>query len=447
MPLTAMRDWLTAASKAAYDSADVAHQEAEEPRDETAVNPARRAIVWRGLKNSSLLEDVGQLRPGDTLVLPAEAGGWSQLGHVPLAPPDPAENPEPLSSEPLANIDLAEQAFEKLRQRRIARIFGYRVAQIPSKGDFEPLRDYLNSDQLDLTRRALRELIADFVASEQCPDVAFWESVSRVIDDRYQVDRYGDDVAGIVLKSLRKDSGLESLDEDSGEDELSERGDLRRVSLEDHTADVMRNVSTFCHRLGLESVREPLRLAARMHDWGKCDPRFQAMLIRGDLAAAWRQPRLWAKSDRATSSRVERETARRRARLPDGFRHEMLSMQLAELALENREAAMRDLVLHLIASHHGHARPWAPLCDDPESIDVEMTEAESPLQLSAQWRVEHLPEQLGSGVVERFWRVVRRFGWWDAAFLEMVLRLADHAASAHPSRSIEFAEKLEEVLV
>ncbi len=31
---------------------------------------------------------------------------------------------------------------------------------------------------------------------------------------------------------------------------------------------------------------------------------------------------------------------------------------------------------------------------------------------------------------ERFWRVVRKYGWWGAAYRETVFRLADHAQSA-----------------
>ena len=123
----------------------------------------------------------------------------------------------------------------------------------------------------------------------------------------------------------------------------------------------------------LKSVRtsvadEAFRITATLHDWGKVDERFQAMLRRTDRTDAWLyagdSPQLLAKSDRMPRTPSERQAARERAGLPPGFRHEMLSVQLAELSgIPPSHGPERELILHLIAAHHGYcaaARPGRP---------------------------------------------------------------------------------------
>jgi CRISPR-associated endonuclease/helicase Cas3 len=89
-----------------------------------------------------------------------------------------------------------------------------------------------------------------------------------------------------------------------------------------------------------------------------------------------------------------------------------------------------DLVLHLVASHHGHCRPLAPVAFDPapESVTFEHDR----VRVSAS--TDHGLERLDSGVGARFWRLVRRYGWWGLAYLEAILRLGDHRRSEHEQR-------------
>ena len=81
--------------------------------------------------------------------------------------------------------------------------------------------------------------------------------------------------------------------------------------------------------------------------------------------------------------------------------------------------------MHLVASHHGWCRPFAPLLDDPDELAVQLQHGEAKLQASTR----HRAARLDSGVAERFWKLVGIYGWWGLAWLEAVMRLADHRAS------------------
>lgn len=101
----------------------------------------------------------------------------------------------------------------------------------------------------------------------------------------------------------------------------------------------------------------------------------------------------------------------------------MLSTQLTE-----ERGLTEDLLLHLIASHHGYARPFAPVVDDDKPPDVKLGD----IGLTSAQRTANPPYRLGSGIAERFWHLIRRHGWWGLAYLEALLRLADHHASRFP---------------
>src|SRR5262249_815981 len=146
---------------------------------------------------------------------------------------------------------------------------------------------------------------------------------------------YYPDQSGVVLsaygfnwpmsETVNEDTGVE----DGPDDPLLQSKQKQR--LDDHTSQVTKLADKYAHLLGLDKFRLAIDKAATYHDVGKADPRFQAMLIRSTLSAAQAQPCLWAKSDSIPLSAKGRREIRERASLPSGFRHEMLSVQLASL--------------------------------------------------------------------------------------------------------------------
>jgi CRISPR-associated endonuclease/helicase Cas3 len=213
------------------------------------------------------------------------------------------------------------------------------------------------------------------------------------------------------------------------------------VPLDEHSELVRRTVEKLARLCLPEAHLAVLPLAAWWHDAGKLDERFQILLHEGDELAALAADRPLAKSALIPTSPARRRALREASGLPENFRHEMLSAQIAERYArlpDDRESA--DLLLHLIASHHGHARPFAPICADPEPPAVGGRLGETHIALSADERSRWTPHRLDSGLAVRFWRLTRRYGWWGLAYLEAILRLGDWYASALPTKPQEHVE-------
>lgn len=204
------------------------------------------------------------------------------------------------------------------------------------------------------------------------------------------------------------------------------------VPFADHVAQVAGGAEALASAcLGHESG-PVFRRAGFWHDAGKLDTRFQTLLHGGAPGTAMPL----AKSPNLPKSAAHAQEIRRLAELPEGFRHEMLSLQLAERLLPAELAPVdRELLLHLIAAHHGYARPFAPVFLDADPPAVRGTVQDVPVSLGATERAGLVPpHRLDSGVSDRFWTLVRRYGWWGLPYREAILRLADWHASAHPRK-------------
>jgi len=110
--------------------------------------------------------------------------------------------------------------------------------------------------------------------------------------------------------------------------------------------------------------------------------------------------------------------------LPPGFRHEVLSLLFAAKGVDPIHGT-RDLILHLIASHHGRCRPFAPVAIDNSATCLTFEE----ISICGEERVGEPQACLTIEAADRFWNLTRQYGWWGLAYLEALLRLADWKAS------------------
>jgi CRISPR-associated endonuclease/helicase Cas3 len=226
--------------------------------------------------------------------------------------------------------------------------------------------------------------------------------------------------------------GKGRLEEDAGDDEPS---GTTPVLLDEHLRDVEAAAREYRPLTGLHAPAH--EFAASLHDYGKADIRFQALLRKGDRMAAQLAPKPLAKSGAIPLSRSERARNRSMSGLPDGFRHELLSLLFAEDVCKLEEAGS-NLALHLIASHHGFCRPFPQPVLDPNPPSVSF----ACRSISEKERVDRRPHSLAGGAPDRFWQLTRRFGWWGLAYHEALFRLADWAASgAEVEREAEKAKE------
>jgi CRISPR-associated endonuclease/helicase Cas3 len=198
-----------------------------------------------------------------------------------------------------------------------------------------------------------------------------------------------------------------------GGDDEGIRNSKKPVSWDTHTGDVVCHTKAIVGSLPLGTLRELIVLAAECHDFGKRRKLFQTVLGNRDYP-----------------SKVLAKSGKKGGRIEERYRHEFGSLidivspernkKFAEFDALNDD--LKAFVLHMIAAHHGRGRPHFPADEafDPEG-GAEVARA------------------VARGVPQRFARLQRKYGRWGLAYLESLLRAADYAASASPSKFEEEA--------
>jgi CRISPR-associated endonuclease/helicase Cas3 len=196
----------------------------------------------------------------------------------------------------------------------------------------------------------------------------------------------GDPVAWLVVETDRKQPSTTADGRSTG----------REQALEEHQSFAERYARGIGDRVGLQTHHvDLLALAAVLHDEGKRAERWQR---------AFGAPKDKRPLGKTTNRPIQSILA--------GYRHELGSLTYAER--DSRVAALspedRDLVLHMIAAHHGYARPILRT----DGCDVAPPSA----------LVERARE-----IALRFSRLEKRWGPWGLAWWETLLRAADQGAS------------------
>ena len=435
VPLYRFRNWLADTSEV-DESGDV--EGVREP-EQQARERMRPVLVWRGRDRSQVCTSASALAPNDVLVIPARYG-MARLGQS-----------APYEALGEKQLDIWEPSHAQSGKPLALRL---NHAVLKPWLSWPPVRALIELAEDPAWEREQVQEAIDVVLTynqeeeDEVPQLPGWLNVflERVRDGRYEQHPAG----GLVLraqKAASQNGGEQDLFADD-DDLMSAAG--QEVPLDVHSTSVERAVDKLAQRCLPDEFNEPLKTAAYWHDVGKLDERFQIMLREGNELVSRPEAPI-AKSAAVPNSPARRRAIRAASGLPDNFRHEMLSIQLAERFLPNDNSAeLNDLLLHAIAGHHGHGRPFAPVSPDPMPRAIHGVHAGVTIEVSAEdlaaWPAPHT---FASGVSERFWRLTRRYGWWGLAYLEAILRLGDwygsqwvmdeapktHSTSKHPSSS------------
>lgn len=348
-------------------------------------------LRWRGFDEDPEPISVGAIRPGDTFIVDPLRGGLS------------GGTWDPNSTNPVE--DLGDEAQAAYSQRYTMRLDKQLMPE-----DWWPTPPRPDDEQGAL--EPLSERIDRWLAEVAVlPDLLEWqlEAVEKIRN-------------GVLIKSLDDYYVLTTGNVDfstlDGSDQSSSFTGTG-VTLRGHLRGVGERAADYGRRLGLSSeIQADLKLAAQLHDLGKVDSRFQKQMVGDDEVHLAMLSEPLAKS--LPDARPERD------KWPP-VRHEIMSVALAQSNSEVMAAACDpDLVLYLVGTHHGFARPLPPIREDLCPEVLKFDHEGIPMEAST----ELVESTLALEMADRFWKLVERYGHHGLAWLEAILRLADHQQSA-----------------
>lgn len=366
IPLYAVLAWLE--KGAVQDVSDL----------EGAPSPFSRAdssssvLRWRGQDDCEVVPS-GEIRPGDTLVVPAAYGGSDAYGWAPRNRSLVEDVADLCSLERGRNhVVRLVPGLTGWLERDEALVLEVAEEIVAAETAVDP-ETGVDEDRVISAHKELRDLISQLD-----------HPLVNIYKGQYEIERHP--LRGVILRGFVMDEMQASLN--SGVP----------VELKRHLENVTKTASQLAsnHPEGEQIIE-----AAELHDLGKSDFRFQIML-HGDPVSASAGPLLAKSGLRKFSQRL---AAYHASGLPKGFRHEVGSLEHSELKKDGKE-----LPRHLIASHHGYGRPWFPRCDASDVPGVEYT-------------------LLGSVWAEQFIGLLKRYGYWGLAEMELLIRSADVRAS------------------
>ena len=447
VPLVAIRGWLRRAAEAPVSDTGTAPSEDEGRRAGGEGDSLQQRLLnvrrWTGQEDdlTEAILRVEDIEPGNLLIADPAMGGLSGGTWDPTARPSARLSASDEGVLPVEDLgDQAQLAYGLRATLRLdpRLLVGLGVNRAPSPRD--------EQDAPIDRQQAVNQWLAELLDSPSSTLPAWMIQVAERFRaagrfDIEPVAAEGEDGYYVLVEQAVDPAILDEFD-----DKLSLTG--KSTKLRHHLDGVGAKAEEYGRRLRLSpQVVADLRLAGELHDLGKVDTRFQAQMLGHDPVPIAGSSEPLAKSVCGARTHWNKWPP---------VRHEISSVALAQ----SSEAVLalahdRDLVLHLVGSHHGHARPLPSIKKDdrPQPLTVvgELREGGFRLSAASDDRpvfAEGTPgcvrmsvssdlaeTPLALEMADRFWRLQERYGRHGLAWLEAIFRLADQQRSAEEERN------------
>ena len=409
IPTHAAKSWLSGGDE--EDVADT-HQDAKPEQGRPSIKEGgakTNASIWRGVKLGLKDTPIAEIGPGDIIVAESGKGGLRDGTW------------DPSSTDPVSDLgDEAQVAHYGRTTLRLDPALTAGFGPDPPKP-----RDQMDSDLAE--SESIRQWMSQVKEKNGYPQA--YEKIIERLGNSFETiplhassNEDADDYYILAKQHRTKKPAVNAATMDGSDETCSLI--CTSITLEQHLSGVAERAGQIADRLGLGDFAGDLRLAGRLHDIGKMDSRFQAQLVGDDPVN-----QITNKEPLAKSLPGVRQAGRS---YPSGMRHEAASVAMMESNNDALASANdRDLVLHLVATHHGWGRPLLPVIRDPDPQKISYMFNGHRMELN-----EDISEgSLVLDMADRFWRLAERYGYYGLAWLESILRLADHQQSSMEARS------------
>lgn len=370
---------------------------------EVLKNDLKDAGIIRLSPDGITIEKSTRLRPGDQIVLRTDRGLMDEFGWN----PDATETVMDMSLIG-RGLPLDAEAIRRICDRDPKIEQGVLNTSLNISDDDTEIEPEDRVHALKTIFDSIRQKTPPHWGSEE------WDKFVDSLDVQRGAIHSEKEVPRLPVKEAKP----EILNDDFDETSLSDT----QAELEPHCEAVAAFAESVCARIGLPpDLIKVVKHAGRLHDIGKADQRFQR----------WLSPE-WSQNDiplaKSSTPRHQWESRRKVAGWPRGGRHEALSARIALAWLNNHPdwgncSVMRELLVHLVISHHGKGRPLImPVADNPSPTKEAVVLGER-INFSADLGTVDWKQP------SRFRKLNQYFGPWGLALLEAILRLSDHAVS------------------